>query len=82
MLTVCECGKGHISVIFVARSNFSCTLLAILKAILKAKIGGNKFMKIATRLLVLTLVLSAAGVSQTSKTGPGPVPYPPVTVAR
>ena len=78
MLTVCEYGKEHNSVILVARSNFSCTLLAILKA----KIGGNKFMKIATRLLVLTLVLSAAGVSQTSKTGPGPVPYPPVTVAR
>jgi hypothetical protein len=39
-------------------------------------------MKIAMRLFILTLVLSAAGVSQTSKTGPGPVPYPPVTVAR
>jgi len=38
-------------------------------------------MKIAIRMLVLTLMLSAAGFSLTSFDGPGPVPNDPPVVA-
>lgn len=38
-------------------------------------------MKIAMRLVVLTLMLAAAGVSFTSFDGPGPVPNDPPIVA-
>jgi len=49
---------------------------------LKNKIGENNFMKTLMRMLVLTLVLTAAGFAQgLSFSGPGQVPdFPPRAV--
>jgi hypothetical protein len=47
---------------------------------LKDKIGENKSMKILIRMLVLTVITSAAAVSQSGAfAGPG-VPVPPTTL--
>jgi len=73
-----EYGKSRFFAIVVAHFNFSCTLLATFRAqILKKAKLEETTMKIAARLLVLTLVLSAVGFSQSSFfAGPG-VPIPP-----
>ena len=57
--------------------------LAILKFFEKAKLEETKFMKIATRLMVLSvmLVLGICANAQSAFTGPGPQPAPPIAVA-
>jgi hypothetical protein len=74
-----EYGKSRFFAIIVAHFNFSCTLLATFGANSKKANLEETSMKIAARLLVLTLVLSAVGVAQSSSFGgPGPEPAPPV----
>jgi hypothetical protein len=63
----------------VAHFAFSCTLLANLRTnVLKNKIGENKFMKNLMRMLVLAVMLTAAGFANgMSFAGPGEVPTVP-----
>jgi hypothetical protein len=82
MLSIGKFEKQQERLIVVARFGFSCSLFATFGAkILKnTNIGGNLIMKIITRVVVLTLVLSAMNFGAGLLSGPGPMPggEPPV----
>jgi hypothetical protein len=83
LLSAGEFGKRHRFLIVVARFNFSCSLIGNFRGpnSEEQNIGGNS-MKIAMRMIVLTLVLSAFGFAQTATfSGPGMPPADPPVAA-
>jgi hypothetical protein len=77
MLSAGEPGNQHGFLIFIARFNFSCSLIGNFRGrnSEEGKYWRKLMMKIAMRIIVLTLVVGAMNLGAgSSLSGPGPMP--------